>query len=483
MPEALLLLFYDGIDGRQLGQCGQWRQVLQGNQLDSMAIKGKIIGPVMGQGEKEMTVLLFDADSIRNNDILRKRPAYITKTDDNGEFEFKYLRNAAFKVFGLKDGDQSNTYSIETELVALSEDSVIRFSDDSTQLATTRLFSFLPDDTDPQLRNYVWITPNTIAVKFSEDLRLDSLNLVLTDTLYQDSIQVESYSFQKGSDPEVWIHMERPKSEFSLLHFTNVQDSLFNSLDTVLLVKARGDREITNPLINKPELNLEKQAWEFFTYKLFRDADSSLFSLTDTSRTDSLVKQFPYSFERNGFSMQIKPTTKLDGEAPYLLRIKGAFFSELDSTVGDTTYLYPIKWFNTEDYGTLSGGVAYDSSYSGPIVLHLIDDKKKAIRTVFDTTFAFTLIPAGSYTFKIIMDADSNGVWTPGSLYPPRMPEKIYIDNSPVTIRANWDFEDHKIQIGAQAATPVKEEGEGENSEGEELPQGIPNTRPPNRRP
>ena len=558
-----------------------------GDQLDSMEIAGKILSPLIGQGEKEMMVLLFDADSIVNNDILRKRPAYVTKTNDRGEFEFKYLRNSPYKVFGLSDADKSNTYSQPTEKIALSEDSVITFVLDTIQadilkpdsllidslstdslaidslsadslgmdstlvdsleldstlidslvldstmadslvldslstdslaldstladslvldsisvdslmsdslmtdslaidkdstkknpVTTTVLYSFLPDNGNPRLNNYVWIGQKTVAVKFNENLKLDSMQAFLTDTLYQDTIAVTDYSFYNENDPEILFHMERPESSFSFLHLSHVMDSLNNRLDSVLLVRPNRGREIENPILKKPELLIEQEAWKFLTYRILEDKDSSMVYVTDTARVDSLQKRIPISWERKGFEVFLKPTIKLEPNSPYVLRVNGGFFTEIDSTVGDSIYRYSLKWFDPESFGTLSGSVLYDSTYSGPIVLQLIDEKKAIARTVQDTSFAFTKLPEGNYTFRIILDADSNGVWTPGQLYPPRLPEKIYVDSSPVKIKANWDFEKHKVQIGKAPPPPPPVE-ETEEDESQTSTQGIPNTRP-----
>ena len=181
--------------------------------------------------------------------------------------------------------------------------------------------------------------------------------------------------------------------------------------------------------------------------------------------------------KEKAFDVYIKPLVKPEPNSPYVMRVKGRFFTEIDSTVGDSIYSYSVKWFDPESFGTLSGSVQYDTTYSGPIVLHLINDKKAIVRTVQDTSFAFTKLPEGNYTFRIILDADSNGVWTPGQLYPPRLPEKIYLDESPVKIKANWDFEEHKVQIGKAAPPPPPTE-EPEEGLPETSNQGIPNTRP-----
>ncbi len=455
-----------------------------GDQLDSMQIEGKVLSPIAGTGEKDMKILLFDADSIVKNDFLGKRPAYISKTDDEGFFSFKYLRNAPYKILGLIDADQSNTYSQPGERVAIMEDSVLRFEEtDSTQLTTAVLYAFLPDAMAPQLRRYLWTHPHTLALVVSENLRLDQMQLFRTDTLGQDSLKIVDYSLWKnGADIELVIHMPVGQSDPSLLHFSSVEDSLGNSLDSVLFVGPNRNRDPENPLLQKPVLNLEREAWEVLPYRKLLEEDRKYFSLSDTNSVDSLRKKLPISWDRDGFRLWIKPDAPLDPEQAYRLEIEGDFFQQEDSSLMDSTFSYIVKWFDPEDYGTINGKlVMNDSLYSGPVILQFMD-KNKVLRSVQDTVFNFKNIPKGSYTFKIIADADSNGIWTPGSLYPIRLPEKIFQDATPVSIRENWEFDDHEVIMGIALPPPPEEDPETNPDGTGKPPAGPGGARIPNGR-
>ena len=125
-----------------------------GDQLDSLAFEGDIVNPE-GKGVKDMLVLLFDADSVIGNDIRNKRPAYLSRSDEQGHFSFKFLREAPYRVFGVMDEDQSNTWNLPNEMVAISADSVLNLTPgDSTSLDTVKLVAFQVDETAPRLRRY-----------------------------------------------------------------------------------------------------------------------------------------------------------------------------------------------------------------------------------------------------------------------------------------------------------------------------------------
>ena len=67
----------------------------------------------------------------------------------------------------------------------------------------------------------------------------------------------------------------------------------------------------------------------------------------------------------------------------------------------DSTVAFPVKWFDAEQFSSLSGVVILDSTYQPPIILQLINEQGQVARTAFDTSFNFTLLPPGNYTAKI----------------------------------------------------------------------------------
>ncbi|MDX2248918.1 MAG: Ig-like domain-containing protein [Bacteroidia bacterium] len=425
-----------------------------GDVLDSMELKGKVFAQEESKPVKDMVLMIFDADSIRKNDFKGKRPAYLTKASESGDFAFKYLRDARFKIYGVVDKDQSNSYSQDTEVIAVSEDSLAVFSRDSADQAINKLYAFLPDTFPPRLLNYVWWNAHTISCRFNENLRLDSLKVIMTDTLNQDTAYLEKFSWLGGTDRELVLHTTRANREWSQIHFSGLSDSLKNRMDTVLRVSEARKKTLENPLLAKPETDLENEAWRVFSHRIYTEADSGLIFLSDTSRTDSVRKTFSLTIESKGPTLFLRPAEKIDPQIPYILNIEGDYFQSFDTTKTDTVYRYPLKWFDPLEYGTIEGVVKYDTTYNGPIVLQFVNKGGKVVRSATDTTFAFKLLPPEAYTIRVILDEDGNGVLSPGNLWPFRLPEKIYEDNTPLTIRANWDFEDHIVQIGEKKAAP-----------------------------
>ncbi len=435
-----------------------------GDQLDSLKIEGKINSAVIGKPPEDMTVMLFDADSVINNDLFLKTPAYITKPNESGAFTFEYLRRAEYRVFAVADKDNSNSYSTPSERIAISPDSVLRFENDTISVATTELFSFVADQQAPLLQSYVWLGANTLLIKFNENLNLDELEAYISDTLGGESATLDTYTWFPNPDPELMLYSPRSQLEYSNLSLLKIKDSLGYRSDSLLRVEPRRARKVTAPLQDKPELDPTKQYWEMLSYRPWRTIDSSLIFLTDTNRVDSLKKRYAVTVEANAFELDVRPL----GQIPYgnyELRIEGDYFLPADSARTDTTFRYSVLWPDPVNYGTLSGSVNLDSiGYSGPIIMELYKEKE-LVATVNDTSFAFSMLSPGTYTTRVILDQDSSGIWTTGRLWPPKMPEPIYIVPDPIEIRENWDFEGHIVlPMPARKAAVISEETEEEEA-------------------
>ena len=66
-------------------------------------------------------------------------------------------------------------------------------------------------------------------------------------------------------------------------------------------------------------------------------------------------------------------------------------------------------------------------------------------RFVSPTAFKFVFLKPGKYSMDLIEDFDGNGVLTPGSLEPYRLPEKVYHQTGTIEIRAKWDLKDVEV--------------------------------------
>jgi len=55
------------------------------------------------------------------------------------------------------------------------------------------------------------------------------------------------------------------------------------------------------------------------------------------------------------------------------------------------------------------------------------------------TSLVYKNYLTGKYNVKVIYDDNNNGKWDSGNVKQKQQPENIWIDETPITLRANWE--------------------------------------------
>lgn len=427
-----------------------------GAVLDSMKVEGKVVSALTGKGEADMKVLLFAADSVRQNtDIWNKKPLYLTKTNAEGDFLLTNLHKQIYKIFAIKDADNSHTYNQLSEQIALDSLPDVRFGD-SVLLVRKQLVAFLPDNQPPRVKNYEWLGDNCLAVEVNEMVLPQRLSITLSDTLGKESQQVDSVIFVADEKKQLYFYSPRKRQMFSQLQIRALGDSLGNSCDTTLRLFEKSILDSkARPFARRPQLAFAPLRWEWLWADL--PAMDSLSAWVYVQ--DSAQKSVPLKLESKGLAANIQFDKPLNPKQKYKLCFKGALFGLKDSVLS-----FPLNYPDEALFGKCSGNILTEG-YSGKIVAVMSQagggkDKNASSppAIVFYTRdFNFQWLAPGSYTLKIIYDTDANGTWTPGDLKTNRLPERIFSAAEPVVIKANWEMEKLEIRAGGvEGGAPAK---------------------------
>jgi hypothetical protein len=96
------------------------------------------------------------------------------------------------------------------------------------------------------------------------------------------------------------------------------------------------------------------------------------------------------------------------------------------------------------DYGNLVINIDHDFS-QGQLIVDLIDDKGKVLQTKIigleQKQIRFAFLPPLKFQIKLTHDINSNNQWDTGD-YPSHQPERVYIFDKLLELRANWDLEE-----------------------------------------
>jgi hypothetical protein len=437
-----------------------------GDRIDTLGFRGQVFDEMAELEVKGMTMLLFESDSVPDNNIRNLRPAYAAMVEEGGTFFFKYLKPGKYKLFGIKDLDKSYSWSQDKEAVAISNQAEV-LVDSSFKTPDVVLKAFLMDEDWPRIKSAKWMDDENIIVEFKEPLRRtwkgDSLRISMADTLGGPETPITEWDFAVNSTSALLLHAKRPQSETSRLWFHGLIDTLGNKGDTFEIVtpaarvKGGEKRFFADPVTVAHEHTIYLMS----QHPLQMPLADSMVSVVDTNG-----KVFPAKVEGSAYQLRVKVAKWPDTKMPYNLRIAPGF--RFADTLTDTALTWRLALPRHDDFGSLAGEIvtsAADSLSNSPWVLQLYIDGPKGPVVVRRTTggkkFNFDYLKPGIYTIRLINDLDQNGYYTPGSLSENRQPEHVVLLQERIEVKAKWDIEDFKASTLKGVSTMSTQNQEG----------------------
>ena len=146
----------------------------------------------------------------------------------------------------------------------------------------------------------------------------------------------------------------------------------------------------------------------------------------DTLSTRRYVFKYPWKKERQ-YILNIAENgiTGLNGNTnkPYTLQLSRDLEENygnltMNFSVPDTARMYVIEFLNKEN--------------------QVLQRNPLSKNTVIN----YVMFPVGKYTFRVIYDDNRNGKWDTGDVKEGLQPEKIWVNPTEFTLRANWDLEE-----------------------------------------
>ena len=397
-----------------------------GNILDSLSVKGKVSDALTQKADEGIYVFLYSDFS--DSTVAKSKPVYITKTDKEGMFEFKYIAQGKYKIIALKDDDKSLTYNNVSEKIAFSADTInpIYITDSCDTVKNIILNTFVQESGKQRITSsnmvktgkvliitqYPLVSPKittfgTEVVTYINDTRdtlqiwtmqaADSLSLIVNDESgINDTLKLR-YFQKKGRQSREPFMKTNIKSTFPYfdsikINFANPVDSI-SGADELVYIKTATD--------------------SFFTSLRF---DSIMLNAT--------------------LLLNLKPDTN------YQIMIPGNRLTDIYGNKNDTM-TFKTKVDNPSNYGTIKiklDSVEDTSSY----IVQLLSDKDKVIveKDADGGHAIFPNLKAGTYRVRIIKDLNSNKKWDAGNYWDNRQSEPVYYLPKTIELRNNWEIEE-----------------------------------------
>jgi len=412
-----------------------------GNFLDSASISGVVRSLMTKEILEEITVSLYnDPDTIT---IFDGPPRYSTITNEQGEFSIENIKNGNYSIYSLDDQNHNLKLESRSEGYAFHDQS-LALEDSLTGLE----FYIFNLDTRPIVLQSSRPFGNNYQLKFNKSL-----------TSYQLFTEDKSLVSNLIEDHQILrIYYNESVTDSLGLRFI-VKDSLQQTLDSLVYVKfetsaRKPDKFIANLSqkngpVNKlwsASINFNKPIAAVNYDSIYFKFDS-LYSLpinhtmlSTNYSNDEYILSLDFDDILANDSIHRNSTNQFE-----FIISKGSFISIENDSVTAIKRNHSFK--NPKDFGIISGNIATDfSSFTIQLVDKNFDVVEEQIINSKDiSSYEFRHITPGSYSIRVLVDENNNGLWDPGNIKLKEVPEKIVVffhpnvNSQKINLRANWE--------------------------------------------
>lgn len=454
-----------------------------GSVIDSLSLTGNVYSAFNLEVPEKTTVLLYrkTADSA----VMKELPDYLSRVDQTGYFRIDNISPGKYRLFALKDDDNSKTYNrveepfafLDTLISVTPEKNFIAVPPDTVKHETTIKLQTRPQTNTraPQAKEKA---PEPVALqgvyklilfegqkrahylaKSSRDAKYkltyilsmppDTMKYELTipdskpdswfmeTSRYRDSITVWLTDSSLYSQPLINTLFRYPFTDSLGINgykldtipmrfsFPKVPKSVKTSKRTVLAIKSsQGALKPGQSMVFDSETPLKQPD----TTKI------QLYTIFEKSR-----ERMPYSFDRDSLhSGRLILRAKLNEGGQYLFVADSAAFSNIYNEVNDSIGLR----FSVREKDTYSKLSLELKNVPGNSIIQLLDNTERLIeqqKVSSDGTITFPLVDPGQYRIKAIYDVNGDGKWTTGDFFSKRQPESVSYYPDVIEIKQGWD--------------------------------------------
>ncbi|MEM6645707.1 MAG: Ig-like domain-containing protein [Bacteroidota bacterium] len=414
-------------------------------------LTGKVMEPLAGEPVAGIDVYAYAAPDRTVPSPLPERPSYRTQTGDDGTFAFKYLTQQPYHVVAVQDLNQNRQlepferFAVPPRGVVLAD--TLQVSPDSL-----RWLLRVPQDTlGPELERIRSLSSQRYTLRFSEGIRLDSLDLaqwVVRDSLGTRLDVLRRLYLRPGDATLAYLVTDSLAPGPYTLIAAALTDSSFNPLvpDTVAFA----------PRLFADTTQVRFEA--FLPEGLTTSDAGALIVPADQQPTVRFNQAVPAGVLRAALTAQDTTGQALAFSAAttdgvrYAVTFADGFASgqiaelRVDASAlasADTVYTQRFQRISADYLGELSGVARADSGAVTLIAeLYRTADEVLLQRATVDSTgaFVFARLPeGGGYRLRLIGDRNGNGVWDGGTLDPFDPAEPLAWFTTLPEVRARWE--------------------------------------------
>jgi len=465
-----------------------------GPVIDSLSVTGNVFSAYNLEIPEKTQVLLYK--DLDDSAVVKQLPDYMARVNQNGFFRINNVHKGKYRLYALKDADNSKNYNLRDEEFAFMNSAIevtpeknfIPVIADTSALKTEQGKATdstkktdktdLSKNTDksPQapasepvvetgdhqlflfeaLKKDHYLTSSGRSLKYQMSYTLslppDSLNFEFSIP----GTDEKAYFIEKSKEKDtikIWLtdstlYSQQQITTIVKYPFTDTTGTIGIKEDTILM-RFLAPRAPKGTRVKKPTYNValnipggSMKPGQQITLKSetpFRQPDTTrirLYELRDSSKI-----KIPYTFAKdNSDACRYFLNTKLLPKKTYLFIADSASFSSIYNECADSI---GIK-FSVRDPESYSKLLLNILNYSGSRIIQLLDNKEKLVNETYmkaDGKIEFPLLENGMYRVRVIYDLNGDGKWTTGDFVSGRQPEPVSYFPNEIEIKSGWDLD------------------------------------------
>ena len=438
-----------------------------GPVIDSLSLTGNLYTAFNLEVPDNTLVLLYS--SMADSAVKKQLPDYITRVEKNGEFRIDNIRDGRYRLYALKDIDNSKNFNLRDEEFAFldepvninSEKNYLPVVKDTTGTTSAAGKTLVKPPVEGEFKLILFPAEKKLRYLTSSDRKMP-YQLMYTLSLPPDSLKF-NLSIPEAGDDSFFIERNRNRdtitvwlTDSTLYSRTQIQtivnypftDSLGLQVyieDTIMMrflapratrAKIKRTPYRVNTGITGSQYGIHKQII-LKSPTPFIEPDTSRIRLYELAKEQRLL--VPVNLERDTTnSCRYIMNADLQEGKSYLFITDSAAFRNIYGEYSDSTGVkFTVR--TADSYGKLILNI---TNYEGDRIIQLLSSAEKLIKEVHmkeDGTLEFPNLEKGFYRLRVIYDLNGDGKWTTGDFDTGRQPEPVSYYPGEIEIKVLWD--------------------------------------------
>lgn len=396
-----------------------------GNNIDSLAIGGKIKDAYNKEVESFVSVMLYEVnDTYKDSIVYNETPRYVTNTLDSLKtFRLENIKAGKYLLIAMKDYNNNNKYNPKKEKIGFHREFITIPNDTVYELElfkeTLPFKAFKPNQ----------VSGNRLVMPYEGNIHLanerpkivlknkdEIIPTIVTQLPKKDSLQIW-YKPIKADSLSIEVNKEKYTGTFNF----KIKDQKKDSLSIVakptgiLNFRDRFTLETATPLVN---------------------FDKSKIKILTKDSVD-----VPFTTEYDEFNQKLYLDFKKEPSEKYNFTLLPGALTDFYEKSNDTLR-YKLDTKSTTEYGNLN--ITLENVKHFPVLVELTNAKGEVITSQYtesNPVITFNLLEPALFSLRAIYDENKNKTYDPGNFIEKKYSEEVIYFSKEIDVRANWDVE------------------------------------------